>query len=50
MENKNCSNCNYCAESGEDLVCVNGESEYAADFVEPDHTCDDGEWSEEECE
>ena len=39
---RNCSNCDYCAENGEDLVCVNSKSEYLSDFVEPDHVCD--EW------
>ena len=39
----NCGNCNYCAENGEDLVCVNNESEYVADFVSLKHSCD--EWS-----
>lgn len=47
---KNCGNCNYCAESGEDLACVNNDSEYAADFVEPEHTCEAWEGNEEECE
>lgn len=40
---KNCGNCDYCAEKGEDLVCVNQESEYVADYVDDDHICD--EWS-----
>lgn len=37
---RNCGNCNYCAENGEDLVCVNQESEYVSDFVETEHSCD----------
>ena len=45
---KTCSNCDYCAESGEDLVCVNCESEYLSDFVEPDHVCDEWNGDEEE--
>ena len=48
MEKKCCGNCDYCAESGQDLVCVNEESEYLSDFVEPDHVCEDWEGSEEE--
>lgn len=48
MANRNCNNCNYCAESGEDFVCVNNESEYVSDFVEADHTCDAWEGNEEE--
>lgn len=50
---KNCGNCNWCAENGEDLVCVNEDSEYTADFVEENHCCDSWEGSqdeEEECE
>ena len=45
---KTCSNCDYCAENGEDLVCVNPESEYISDFVEPDHACDEWDGNEEE--
>lgn len=45
---KNCSNCDYCAEGGEDLVCKNEQSEYFSDFVEPDHGCDDWDGTEEE--
>ena len=40
---KTCSNCDYCAENGGDLVCVNEQSEYLADFVSEDHSCVD--WS-----
>lgn len=40
---RTCGNCDYCAENGEDLVCVNDQSEYLSDFVEPDHVCD--EWN-----
>lgn len=40
---RTCGNCDYCAENGEDLVCVNQDSEYLSDFVEPDHVCD--EWN-----
>lgn len=43
MINKCCSNCDYCAENNEDLVCVNANSEYVADFVETNHVCDDWE-------
>ena len=45
---KNCGNCDYCAENGEDLVCVNQNSEYLSDFVEPEHVCDDWDGDEEE--
>lgn len=45
---KTCSNCNYCAENGEDWVCENPESEYAADFVEPGHVCVDWDGGESE--
>ena len=44
---KNCGNCNWCAENGEDLVCVNHESEYVADFVDEKHCCDEWEGEEE---
>lgn len=45
---RNCGNCEYCAENGEDLVCVNQNSEYLSDFVEPGHVCD--EWNGEDKE
>lgn len=45
---KNCGNCDYCAENGEDLVCVNPLSEYVSDYVEETHTCDEWHGSEEE--
>ena len=45
---RNCGNCNWCAENGEDLVCVNNDSEYVADFVEENHSCDSWEGNEEE--
>ena len=45
---RNCGNCDYCTENDEDLVCVNSESEYTADFVEELHSCDDWSGSEEE--
>ena len=48
MVKKCCGNCDYCAESGEDLVCVNEESEYCGDFVGFKHSCCDWEHSEEE--
>lgn len=43
MTKKNCENCNWCEKEGEDLICVNSESEYAADYVEENHVCDDWE-------
>ena len=45
---KTCSNCDYCAESGEDLVCVNQDSEYVSDFVESGHVCADWYGNESE--
>ena len=45
---KTCSNCDYCAESGEGLVCVNDQSEYLSDFVTEEHVCDDWDGTEEE--
>lgn len=45
---KNCGNCDYCAENGEDLVCVNQDSEYISDFVELDHVCNEWDGTEEE--
>lgn len=38
---KTCINCKYCELDGTDLVCVNDESEYLADFVVASHTCID---------
>ena len=45
---KTCSNCDYCAENGEDLVCVNDKSEYLSDYVTEEHVCDDWDGNEEE--
>ena len=45
---KNCGNCDYCAESGLDLVCVNDQSEYLSDFVSEEHVCDEWDGNEEE--
>lgn len=50
MAERNCGNCNYCAENGEDLVCVNQDSEYASDYVEEAHTCDEWNGYEEDDE
>lgn len=47
---QNCGNCNYCAENGEDLVCVNEDSVYLSDFVDETHSCDEWDGNEEECE
>lgn len=36
-----CGTCGYSTYDKVDgYICVNGESEYAADFVEYEHTCD----------
>lgn len=45
---RNCGNCNYCAENGEDLVCANPESEYVSDYVTEDHSCDEWDGTEDE--
>lgn len=39
-----CKNCKFCNidELG-DMVCTNEDSEYVADYVEENHTCED--WS-----
>ena len=43
-----CETCKYCQYENIDqgYVCVNNESEYCADWVEPEHCCE--EWSEED--
>ena len=43
-----CGNCDFCERECGDLVCVNDQSEYLADFVEETHTCDDWSGSEED--
>lgn len=48
MHMRNCGNCNYCAENGEDLVCVNDKSEYVADFVSENHSCDEWDGTDDE--
>lgn len=41
---KCCGTCAYsCYDRMNDYVCVNDQSEYAADFVEYDHVCEDYE-------
>lgn len=47
---QNCENCRYGAyDKMQGYVCVNPNSEYVADFVEYNHTCDD--WKgKSECE
>ena len=40
---RNCGNCDYCAENGEDLVCVNQDSEYCGCFIDDNHCCCDYE-------
>ena len=49
MAKRNCGNCKWCSKEGEDLVCTNIESEYIADFVEKNHSCDEWE-GENKCE
>lgn len=42
MNNQNCKTCKYVAcNEFQDHVCINSESEYYSDFVEPDHSCID---------
>lgn len=43
---KNCENCRYYEHEdiNDGYVCVNGESEYCSDWVEPEHCC--AEWVE----
>ena len=41
---KCCGTCAYsCYDKMNDYVCGNAQSEYAADFVEYDHVCEDYE-------
>ena len=37
MDDKNCGNCKYWADNE---VCVNGDSDQAADFTDKDFQCD----------
>lgn len=45
---RKCENCRYYEHEDIDdgYVCVNLESEYCADWVEPEHCCE--EWSEKD--
>ena len=46
-ETQCCGNCEYGSyDKMQGYVCVNGDKEYCADFVEYDHTCED--WEEKE--
>lgn len=39
-----CENCKYCeCNELQDYICTNADSEYVADFVEPEHSCIDFE-------
>lgn len=43
MENT-CKNCKWCAVNNlGDMICVNSESEYTADYVDETHICDEHE-------
>ena len=43
MENT-CKNCKWCAVNDlDDMICVNSESEYTADYVDEKHVCDEHE-------
>ena len=46
--NRKCENCRYYEHEDIDdgYVCVNDNSEYCTDWVEPEHCCE--EWSEED--
>ena len=48
MEERNCGNCIHCDKSDMDMVCINDESEYAADFVYEDHVCECWEGEDDE--
>ena len=43
---KNCGNCDYCAEVYDDLVCVNDQSEHLTDYVDENDSCDN--WSRDD--
>lgn len=45
---RSCGSCDFCEKQSDDLVCVNDQSEYLADFIETNHVCDDWSGSEEE--
>ena len=47
---KRCENCEYFQYEKIDQghVCVNGESEYCSDWVEPNHSCSDWEEKNED--
>lgn len=47
---KCCENCEYFQYEKIDqgYVCVNGDSEYCADWVEPEHSCSDWEEKDED--
>ena len=39
-----CKNCKWCAVNDlDDMICVNSESEYTADYVDEKHVCDEHE-------
>lgn len=44
---RSCENCRWCTiEENSDMVCVNGDSEYVADFVDEKHCCEEFEENE----
>ena len=45
---KTCKNCIYMQQSYGDFVCANEGSEYLADFVTLEHSCQDHEGKEDE--
>ena len=47
---KICGNCDYCAEIGLELVCINQASEYSSDYVESGPSCVDWSGNENEDE
>ena len=42
------ANCKHMTYEGDYMVCDNDDSEYFADYIEPNHVCIDfeGEWDE----
>lgn len=46
---KTCANCNWChRDELEDMICVNGDSEYTSDYVYKNHSCDEWEGTDED--
>ena len=50
MAKKTCKNCIYMQQAYGDFVCANADSEYVADFVTLEHSCEDYEGEENDNE